>query len=134
MEVPFQGLEKNRLDGIAQHFQLVIIFFNRFSYLARGFFLLSGQLTIDSGSFAHFANVTERNIVLKYTWLDSIGKFCKIKTFMKKRRKSWLFILASNLYVWTWTWTWQRLSEIHLNIHKSFTTPYCKGQSKFIYI
>ena len=67
LEVPFQGLEKNRLDGIAQHFQLVIIFFNRFSYLARGFFLLSGQMTIDSGSFAHFANVTERNIMLKYT-------------------------------------------------------------------
>ena len=109
MEVPFQGLEKNRLDGIAQHFQLVIIFFNRFSYLTRGFFLLSGQLTIDSGSFAHFANVTERNILFKYTWLDWIGKFWKIKTFMKKRRENWHLILTSNLHVWTWIWTWRKI-------------------------
>ena len=59
--------KKISLDGIAQHFELVIEFFNRFPYLARGFFLLSGQMTIDSGSFAHFANVTERNILFKYT-------------------------------------------------------------------
>ena len=58
------GVRKN---GIAQHFELVIEIFNRFPYLARGFFLLSGQMTIDSGSFAHFANVTERNILFKYT-------------------------------------------------------------------
>ena len=44
-KIKFGGRKKISLDGKAQHLELVIGFFNRFPYLARGLFVLSAQLT-----------------------------------------------------------------------------------------